>query len=685
MGNDLKVGSQPKGPAANPLLSNSPISAGSAQQLSAPLDLLGLPDRSEQPGIAPQLKSGLQPPAALLEAGEEMDIDVDDDADIDGKKQPGLLLEDLQGDRDRAPRAPASATGPYRELDYLEFRRRHYESAQQVVDSFEKHCAPDDKAALGRIKAELADALSDFNARSGQVVDRRARPGARPATFNDMATLVGGKSSPTKWGWVRCLFSSNARRARTIQTQARQGIPFRDIYRGNKLANIHPKAALALFIRGRLKEAGLGDRDWAATAQISKQLGKSYLELTQKSEAWRTYTFQHDFSSVDGGQSLAMTSRLTPAAQLPALVSGYSDGRRGISSMNSKERTHPANFWMTEFKPAEQSAAQLSFKGFRHGVLDAYGLKEPAERKPANQAKVAELVRAAGSEIPSACERQSDGSWLIPMVSVSLQTHGKETGMIEGQKAAWTDVAKSGIVMEGPAPDGSVGPWTLKPTPITFSVGVNWDAMNLRGHWKTASFGNNDAIKALIETARASRDRLSFGNPQEAIRKKAITELIGQIEAMHNSGAYRREGQNPYKLAARVLVLAQLSGLVPCFNCKSGKDRTGMVDVEVKSLIQSINENIQSHGAAALSVAAVADEPGSPSIVPSYATGRTDEQKAVFKDLHLNGGSQQVSLATTGLMGNKTESGYLRNNLNRDEATLRLIAGFARNADGNKG
>lgn len=230
---------------------------------------------------------------------------------------------------------------------------------------------------------------------------------------------------------------------------------------------------------------------------------------------------------------------------------------------------------MTEFKPAEQSFAQLSFKGFRHGVLDAYGLKEPAERKQANQAKVAELVRAAGSEIPSACERQPDGSWLIPMVSVSLQTHGKETGMIEGQ--------------------------------------------------------------------------------------------------------------NPYKFAARVLVLAQLAGMVPCFNCKSGKDRTGMVDVEVKSLLQSINENIQSHGAAALSAAAVANKPGSPSIVPSYATERTSGQKAVFKDLHLNGGSQQVSLATTGLMGNKSDSGYLRKNLDRDRATLQLIAGFARNADGNKG
>jgi len=681
MGNDLKVGSQPKATADASLLSQAPVSTGSAQLLSDPHDLLGLPDRSEQPRIDAQLKSLLQPNAAGHDPGNEFDIDDDADIDIDGDQAPGLLSDNGEGKRDLAPHAPGSAVGPYRELDYLEFRRRHYDAAQQVVDSFGKNCAPDGKAALVHIKADLADALGYFNARSAQAVESRARP----ATFNDMATLVGGENSPTKWGWVRCLFSRDARRARTIQQQAENGMSFRKIYRGNKVANIHPKAALALFIRGRLKAAGLGEQDWASTAQISKQLGQEYLKLTERSEAWRTYTFQHRFASPVGEGSLAMTSRLTPAAHLPALVSGYSDGRRGISSMNSKERTHPANFWMTEFKPAEQSVAQLFFKGFRHGVLDAYGLKEPAERKQANQAKVAELVRAAGSEIPSACERQSDGSWLIPMVSVSLQTHGKETGMIEGQKAAWTDVAESGIEMPGPAPDGSAGPWTLKPRPVTFSVGVNYAAMKLKGHWRTAEPDNNAAIDALLTTARASRDRLSFDNPQQAIQKKAITELIGQIEAMYSSGDYRSEGQNPYKFAARVLVLAQLAGMVPCFNCKSGKDRTGMVDVEVKSLLQSINENIQSHGAAALSAAAVANKPGSPSIVPSYATERTSGQKAVFKDLHLNGGSQQVSLATTGLMGNKTDSGYLRKNLDRDRATFQLVAGFARNADGNKG
>ncbi len=42
---------------------------------------------------------------------------------------------------------------------------------------------------------------------------------------------------------------------------------------------------------------------------------------------------------------------------------------------------------------------------------------------------------------------------------------------------------------------------------------------------------------------------------------------------------------DPYKLASRLQELAYRIGAVPAFNCKSGKDRTGQCDVEVKSAI----------------------------------------------------------------------------------------------------
>ena len=46
----------------------------------------------------------------------------------------------------------------------------------------------------------------------------------------------------------------------------------------------------------------------------------------------------------------------------------------------------------------------------------------------------------------------------------------------------------------------------------------------------------------------------------------------------------RSDSHDAYKLAARLAVLSQLIGKMPCWNCKSGKDRTGEMDVECKFL-----------------------------------------------------------------------------------------------------
>ena len=63
-----------------------------------------------------------------------------------------------------------------------------------------------------------------------------------------------------------------------------------------------------------------------------------------------------------------------------------------------------------------------------------------------------------------------------------------------------------------------------------------------------------------------------------------ITELSAQIAAMWKDGSYREAGNEPYKLASRVALLSHLLGGGTAFNCKSGKDRTGQLDAEVKFL-----------------------------------------------------------------------------------------------------
>ena len=190
------------------------------------------------------------------------------------------------------------------------------------------------------------------------------------------------------------------------------------------------------------------------------------------------------------------------------------------------------------------------------------------------------------------------------------------------------------------------------------------------GHWRS-EFGskNEAAIDALLvaEVPPASQN-----DNDTLLKVKLIEELRNQIRSIKADQSYREVGAEPYKLAVRVLLLASLIGRVPCFNCKSGKDRTGVLDVEIKALVQTINENIARHGM-----------DSETRLVPQYNQVRSEEQKRVFKDLHLHGGSQEVSYANTGLVGNKTSvANYMRENL--DENTLKQVAGFGRHADGNK-
>jgi hypothetical protein len=63
-----------------------------------------------------------------------------------------------------------------------------------------------------------------------------------------------------------------------------------------------------------------------------------------------------------------------------------------------------------------------------------------------------------------------------------------------------------------------------------------------------------------------------------------INELSAQIAEIWKDGSYRDAGNEPYKLVSRVALLSHLLGGGTAFNCKSGKDRTGQLDAEVKFL-----------------------------------------------------------------------------------------------------
>jgi hypothetical protein len=668
--------------------------------LIEPYDVLG-----PNPGEIPQRPmsnhvAALLPPQSIIEddaAGEDIELVIEESeqvlelAKIPGDADEPRLLDEGAGSMAQADRK----LGPYQTQDYHEFRARHYESARGVVEALRTKPGVEltDKQRLdlealeGELKVLAVNATS-----ASQVGSLEEWQSKEPDNLDALrAKLVGGTKGPD-YGWFRCIFSTNARRARSIQRLAEDGKPFSRIYTKKKLKHIHPKAALALYIRGRLKGAGLGKLPGTSTAEISKQLSAGYIKLTEKSQAWSQYSRVHNFAGkgASGGKALAMKSTLTPACELPALQASFPPNDvRGVSSMNSKNETHAVNLWKTEFSPAAPSEG-VSFKGFRHGVLDAYGIKgnEP-KREAANLAKARELVRAAASEMPHTIKKSAQGEWTIPMVSVSLQTGGLrgDSSMINAQEAALRSLEGRGVEMPGPDPDGNNSPWVVKPDCLQFFIGVNEGALGgvkfINRPWSTRRDRNNEAIDKLLKRASDQEVNLkaqaALPSPESGMTKTAlehriavIGELRTQIEGLRRDRTYENLDADPYKLPPRILLLAHLLDNVACFNCKSGKDRTGMVDIETKALVQSINRNIASR------------EPGSREpLVPAYGVARDDQAKAEFAELHRWGGGQHVSRANTGLMGNKSDIGnYLRDNL--DDHTVMLVSGFARHADGNK-
>lgn len=118
------------------------------------------------------------------------------------------------------------------------------------------------------------------------------------------------------------------------------------------------------------------------------------------------------------------------------------------------------------------------------------------------------------------------------------------------------------------------------------------------------------------------------------MRKKAVVRaLFDQCKVALDSKSERKDAHDAFKVAARIAVLSNLMGKVPCWNCKSGKDRTGQMDVECKFLSTLI-----ARGEA----------------IPAPGAKLTKEQQSLLRAIALEGGNFEVQKMNTGIAGFKT-------------------------------
>ena len=131
---------------------------------------------------------------------------------------------------------------------------------------------------------------------------------------------------------------------------------------------------------------------------------------------------------------------------------------------------------------------------------------------------------------------------------------------------------------------------------------------------------------------RAEAARLSARIDGLEKRAGTLADAATQLKAVWAGRGYRRGGGDPYKMVSRLALVGHLMGETPLFNCKSGKDRTGQLDAEVKFL------------------ATVADQGDGrlPAVDEDMARWR-----AARTDFTLNTGNLEMQQLNTGLPGYK--------------------------------
>ncbi len=384
-------------------------------------------------------------------------------------------------------------------------------------------------------------------------------------------------------------------------------------------------------------------------------------------------------------------------------VKNYASGDR--------KTPHITNLSKTEI--ADENGTVL-FSGYRHGTTAAFGLKDdPDAMNRASIQRTTELLRTIvedndkyRSQIEDATN--PDNAIEIKLSSVSLLTPSNyfdqgEKSMFETQCRAWdhflpsadnpNGIFKIKVRVPDPNHPGQPGPEKeiyIKPSISTFNFPCQFQSVRLKMGWDNSDVRNNPAFDRLVGSSlnntlhnadqildprnqdalngfvnqikNDNSDLAAFLNNNQVSQSEKNKAIILALEIkmlqqgrglLSFSGKEHRQMKvDPYALPARVALLSNILGNETCFNCKSGKDRTGQLDAEVKTLAATLSE--------------VANETD----VREYIRNNSDvydilkngsysnqHQKKNLTKVTLNSGIMEIHKMNTGVMGSKVK-GY---------------------------
>ncbi|MBG6247862.1 inositol phosphatase [Candidatus Symbiopectobacterium endolongispinus] len=365
-------------------------------------------------------------------------------------------------------------------------------------------------------------------------------------------------------------------------------------------------------------------------------------------QKWETIDTRFQYNNVD------YQCTLTPGGQMKQRENGifhthYND--KGIAS-SSQETAHATNLWLSEFSVlGEKGTPQKLFTGIRHGILSPFGLAKNSDaRYLGAKARAMEVVTAALFTRPELLRDAEQGKTVeLNLASTSLVTGGigAEKEMMDNQMQAWAQLSQQ-QPLQVPLRDaqGNIYHASVNLNVAAFNFGVNEFALIGNMGWKQADGYNEAALKTLLG------DDLSVTAPPKgwvgdylsqhptAENAQKVRTLSQQLKAIWANKTHHRDGGEPYKAALRVALLANEIGAMPCWNCKSGKDRTGMLDAEIKRETVKMHQHDTGVMKQAFSVS-----------LPGHSLDSAEQQ--LLQTILLHGGNKKVQQYNTGAPGNK--------------------------------
>lgn len=479
---------------------------------------------------------------------------------------------------------------------------------------------------------------------------------------------------------------------------------------------LEPQAAHKIFeslnadyrklVATALREAGLNG---SQVQQFSG--GDAWRRAMTESLARRHWpTLRRGIVAAMGGPAQAYESSITPGARInyrfthayekdavlgkyraSGAVGEFGMPRGGVPSSDITNAVHARNLKVSQLFRLEHSKAPLCLSTvIGHGVIDAWGIADPLERAQANARAAREVLEAAIVSVPRIADALDERRYRskplrVTHVSVNLVTPDSLRGMSTGYKdyhektftenqfKAFDEAAKMRSV-------GGDMPLQVEIRAITFSFAINplatgplgaiarpWANVLEHNAWgmycfigKLSAVQPGEFIGAVLQT-------LDRREPRQGMLYTKILRQTERVRTLFNSEAYKTANGDPAKMAREVLFLQALAEQALALtdgdhiatasrNCKSDKDRGGVVDVELKyrlitdDLGHTIEDNAAPQGA----------------------------EREIYDRVALAAGGLEVQAWNTGLPGSK-EFRKMKSRV-ADEAMRTLLTGFSASA-----